>query len=382
MDIAASGSLTQLMLLLQKSMIIGAINILPNAIWLLMALGTIDLALSLISNSAIGNEDPLLIITRSFLKYSFWGWLTNNWTTNMNLTKQWFDMFQYFGIKMAGGELNGVNDPSAIAEHGIYLSLKLLNGILSISSAAGVMGNIALILIKIIFSIVIIACFFWMALQLFLTCLEFYLTSALTVVLIPFGVNKHTSFIGEKAIGAVVSFSIKVMVLQFILCIVTPIAKSWAQIDVLNNDLSPVIRSLFSCLALAFITWKVPQYIQGLLSGSPSLHTGDAVGGARAVAGAAGSVVSGGVGGAVGAVAGGMRIAGYSQAAINSPGGRNNDGSVNWGGSASNMATMMRASMPDQAAQMEGRALFSRGTSLAKESSQRKQAQSQTTSDL
>ena len=55
--------------------------------------------------------------------------------------------------------------------------------------------------------------FFMLAIQVFITYLEFYLVAALSLVLVPFGVFKHTAFIAERAFGSVVSFGVKLMVL-------------------------------------------------------------------------------------------------------------------------------------------------------------------------
>ena len=309
---ASENFLTELMLFFKTSIVAGAERILPDALWLLTTLATIELALALILNR---DEDPLLLITHKFAKFSFFFWLVNNWATGMNLTQKLFDMFQYFGVTAAlGSGGNGVVGPAKIGEIGIHLTDSLNKSIFQISGTDAVMGNIGLILVKIAVMFVIMACFFWMALQLFLTCVEFYLTSTLTVVLIPFSANRHTGFIGEKAIGAVLSFCIKVMVLQFILCIAIPVTEQWT-LEVNNKDLTPLFRALFGCVALAFLTWKAPEYAQGLLSGSPSFSAGEAVGGARAVTGAV-------VGGATGAAGVGLRVAGFSQAAMNATGGR------------------------------------------------------------
>ena len=58
-----------------------------------------------------------------------------------------------------------------------------------------------------------ILAFFMLAIQVFITYLEFYLVAALSLILVPFGVFKHTAFIAERAFGSVVSFGVKLMVL-------------------------------------------------------------------------------------------------------------------------------------------------------------------------
>lgn len=367
--------LTDLMDLFQQRMAGGAEHILPDALWLLFTLAGIELAVVLMFN-VNRQEDPIQLIVSKFIKISFYGWLVTNWVTGMNLTKAFFDSFQNIGVKAALNTTgNGYTDPSHICEIGIDLVSKLLQGIFAVSTSAGVMGNIGLILLKLVIILTIILCFGFMALQLFLTCVEFYMTSTLTVILVPFGVNKHTSFIAEKGMGAVLSFCMKVMVLEFILCIGVPIAEQWAQIDVVGNDLTPVIRAMLGCLTLAFLTWKGPELSQGLLSGSPSLHGGAAIGAARTAVGS----VAGGVMGTAGTA---MRVAGFSQAAVNSTGGRATNGGISMAGTAKNMGSMLWHQLPHRQSQMHWRQQMSQARAFNKEAAAQDAKKAQTTLDL
>lgn len=367
-----AGFLTSFMDSFRDSIVAGGSRILPDALAVLGTLAVIDLAVALMLSR---DSDPFVVITRRLIKYTFVAWLVNNWTSGLNLTKQWFDTFQYFGVKLALGDGGSSEvDPGAIAEKGIQLTDSLSKSILQFSTQTGVLGNVGLIIVKIIILFVVLACFCWIALQLIITCIEFYLTSAITIVLLPFSVNEHTKFIGEKAIGAVVNFSIKVMVLQAVLCIGIPLTQAWA-LDINNADLAPLFRAIFGCLALAFISWQIPEYVQGVLSGTPSFSGGDVMRGAKMAAGAA-------TGAAAGAIGGGMRIAGWGQAAMNAPGGRNNDGSANWSGVAKNMGTMYRQGMPDKLSQQAGNISLASARTMQRESKEREAQRSQTTLDL
>jgi type IV secretion system protein TrbL len=63
---------------------------------------------------------------------------------------------------------------------------------------------------------VVILCFFVLAIQLFITLIEFKLTTLAGFVLIPFALWNKTSFLAEKVLGNVVSSGIKVLVLAVI----------------------------------------------------------------------------------------------------------------------------------------------------------------------
>ncbi|WP_371381846.1 type IV secretion system protein [Sporomusa aerivorans] len=332
-DISSEDALTQLMFTFREKCLEGATNLLPEAMYVLATLATIELAWVML----MSEEDRMMLLTKKAVKFSIWGWLVQNWVQGLNLTGMAFLTFQRFGV-MAAGSSTAFADPASIGGHGIYIVTNLMNNIFSFSGQASAMGNIGLIILKIFMLFVILGCFFWMAIQLFLTTVEFYMTSTLTQVLVPFGTNKHTAFLAEKSIGSIFSFGVKIMVLEFILCISVPMMLTWQQINAEATDLSPVFRTLLGCLAIAFLTWKAPDVAQGMLSGSPSLSGGDAVGMARGAA----SVATGNV---AGAVASGMRIAGFAKAASNQPGGRTANGNVSLSGTAKNAASLFGHTM-------------------------------------
>src|SRR3546814_15330538 len=64
--------------------------------------------------------------------------------------------------------------------------------------------------------VIVIIAFFILAVQLFITILEFKLTALVGFVLVPFALWNKTSFLAERVLGNVVSSGIKVMVLAVI----------------------------------------------------------------------------------------------------------------------------------------------------------------------
>ena len=76
--------------------------------------------------------------------------------------------------------------------------------------------NIDPIVVLFIARLVVILCFFVLAVQLFITLIEFKLTTLAGFVLIPFALWNKTSFLAEKVLGNVVSSGIKVLVLAVI----------------------------------------------------------------------------------------------------------------------------------------------------------------------
>jgi type IV secretion system protein TrbL len=142
-----------------------------------------------------------------------------------------------------------------------------------------------------------LACFLIMAINVFLAVLEYYLFAALVGIFLPFGLLSPTKFLAEKAVGAVVSASVKLMVLAFVTAVIDPVLKNihFAGPEITFNELWSVFLTV---CALMFFCWKAPNLAASLLAGSPHLGTGDLLQ-------AAGAPIAAGMAlGAVGARAG------------------------------------------------------------------------------
>src|SRR5258708_14697023 len=141
----------------------------------------------------------------------------------------------------------------------------------------------------------ILACFLIMAIQVFLAVLEYYLFAALAGIFLPFGILAPTKFLAEKAIGAVVSAAVKLMVLGLVTSIIDPVLSSirFAGPEVTFNELWSVFLTV---CALMFLCWKAPSLAASLLGGSPHLGADHALQAASAPVAAAltpGSMVGG-----------------------------------------------------------------------------------------
>src|SRR5258708_16235550 len=116
----------------------------------------------------------------------------------------------------------------------------------------------------------ILACFLIMAINVFLAVLEYYVFAALAGIFLPFGLLSPTKFLAEKAIGAVVSASVKLMVLGLVTAIIDPVLSSirFAGPEITFNELWSVFLTV---CALMFLCWKAPSLAGSLLGGSPHL---------------------------------------------------------------------------------------------------------------
>jgi len=198
-----------------------------------------------------------------------------NWATLMGSVLQGFVAT---GTAAGGGSgpVNWFSDPSQIINLADTLTFQIVQEIDALPTLA--LGQ------QILFGLVyllIYLTFFILAIQVVLAILEFYLMATLAMALVPFGVNKYTAFLSEKAFGAVVSHGVKLMVLAFIITVAAPVMAG------LHLPPSPTLEQAYMCLlaamTLAFLSWKAPDVAAGLFAGGPSLSAAHTLGTAAVV---------------------------------------------------------------------------------------------------
>jgi type IV secretion system protein TrbL len=166
-----------------------------------------------------------------------------------------------------------------------------------------------------------------MAIQIFISLIEFKLTTLAGFVLVPFGLFGRTAFLAEKVLGNVVSSGVKVLVLAVIVGIGSTIFGQFT--TGFNNPptISDALTLILAALSLLGLTIFAPGIANGLIAGGPQLGAGAAVGTGLAVAGigaAGAALAAGGLGAAGGAIAGtaraGASVAGGATAAYRAGG--------------------------------------------------------------
>jgi type IV secretion system protein TrbL len=163
--------------------------------------------------------------------------------------------------------------------------------------------TIAILLIAWLF---VIIAFFLLAIQLFITIIEFKLTALAGFVLVPFALWNRTSFLAERVLGNVVSSGIKVMVLAVIVGIGSGFFAEFAGAAGGDTDLVQAMSLVLASLTLVGLGIFGPGIATGLAAGAPQLGAGAAVG---TMALGAGSMIVGGgaaLAGARGAASGGL----------------------------------------------------------------------------
>ncbi|HYE29077.1 MAG TPA: P-type conjugative transfer protein TrbL [Allosphingosinicella sp.] len=223
-----------------------------------------------------------------------------------------FRSFAGLGITAGGGGMTADDllRPGYVASTGFEAAHPLLDQVSDLLGPIAFFDNFLTIATLMIAWFFIILAFFVMAIQLFITIIEFKLTTLAGFVLVPFALWNRTSFLAERVLGNVVSSGIKVMVLAVIVGIGSGFFDEFAAAGgAEETDLAGAMSMVLASLSLFGLAIFGPSIASGLVAGAPQLGAGAAVGTAAA---AVGTVAVGG--GA--AVAGARGVAGGAMGAI------------------------------------------------------------------
>lgn len=287
---ADTGTLTTVLTQFLDVFRMGRVNLGGSAWSLLATLATIELILASLWWALTG-QDAIVALIKKILSIGFFIFVIQNYDSLLHTVIEGFIQTGKMASSSGGDGLASVRDPSTIIDAGFFVALPILEHLQSFSEW-DVLFHIHDIIITGLCGLGILGAYFIIAIQVFVTYLEFAIVSTLGLIFIPFGVFRHTRFLAEKAFGSIVAFGIKLMVLGLLVSVTVPVLKSYS----LPAD--PTWTQLFNmlvlCFAIAGLAWHAPGVAAGLLSGGPSLTAGTA--GGTALAGAAA-----GIGGAMAA---------------------------------------------------------------------------------
>src|SRR5262249_5276272 len=130
-----------------------------------------------------------------------------------------FRSFGALGLLATASPLTQANlfRPGALAAAGVTAAQPLLTQLGSLTGFPDVFLNLDTIVILFLAWLVVIVSFFILAVQMFVTLIEFKLVSLAGFVLVPFALWNKTAFLAERVLGNVVSSGIKVLVLAVII---------------------------------------------------------------------------------------------------------------------------------------------------------------------
>ncbi|QFZ84755.1 P-type conjugative transfer protein TrbL [Variovorax paradoxus] len=229
-----------------------------------------------------------------------------------------FRSFAGLGLVASGSGLTQAQflQPGRLAQVGIEAGRPIMEQIGEMTGFPETFAHLDTIAVLFLAWLVLIASFFVLAVQLFVTLIEFKLTTLAGFVLVPFALWNKTAFLAEKVLGNVVSSGIKVLVLAVIVGIGTGLFAEFRTPPGAEPSIDHALTIMLAALAMLGLGIFGPGIATGLVSGAPQLGAGAAAGTAL---GAAGLAVAGGaaVASTGSAVAAGARMApGAARAAI------------------------------------------------------------------
>ncbi len=277
-------TLTAMMSYIQHACVSAMKHLTVYAHRLMYLLAGIDLVISVLMH--LDEADHLKILIKKIIKYGFFIYLITNYNSLLNTLMKGF---MFFG-KVAGSGVSKplteavITNPAVIGTYGLYLIKDAVNVVLGQATATVTSDPVLLMNIITLFAIAL--SYFAVGINLFLLYVEFYILGALSIVLVPFGVNQYTSFISQKVLNAMVNIGIKLMVTVFIIGLVMPfmlsiqlvspeVVKDGKIVD--NSFLQKNLYLLLPSLAMAFLTIHGPNLALSLLSGGSGGFNASAV---------------------------------------------------------------------------------------------------------
>lgn len=251
-------------------------------------------------------DDVIAKLLRKVLYVGAFAYIINNFNWLASIV---FRSFAGLGITATGSAITMENflQPGRLAKTGIDAGAPILEQIGEMAGFPEVFVNLDPIVVMFLAWLVVVLCFFVLAIQLFITLIEFKLTTLAGFVLVPFALWNKTSFLAEKVLGNVVAAGIKVLVLAVIVGIGSGLFSQF-QVHPAEPNIDHALVIMLASLTLLALGIFGPGIATGLVSGAPQLGAGAMAG---AAVGAAGTAVAVGAAatGVGGAVAAGARMA-------------------------------------------------------------------------
>ena len=247
----------------------------------------IDVTLAALFWSWGADDDIIARLVKKTLFVGVFAYLISNWN---NLAKIVFNSFSGLGLKASGTGFTAQDllRPGKVAQTGLDAARPLLESISDLMGWIAFFENFIQIACLLFAWALVILAFFILSVQLFVTLIEFKLSTLAGFVLIPFGLFGKTAFMAERVLGNVISSGIKVLVLAVIVGIGSTLFSQFTQgFGGQTPSIDDAMAVVLAALSLVGLGIFGPGIAAGLVSGGPQLGAGAAVGTSLAVGGAA-----------------------------------------------------------------------------------------------
>lgn len=247
---------------------------------------------------ALGGDDVIARFIKKVLYVGAFAFIINNFNVLSSIV---FRSFAGLGLLASGNTVSPADflRPGRLAVIGVDAAHPILLQIGGMSGFTDVFLNLGTIVVLFLAWLVVIVTFFVLAVQLFVTLIEFKLTTLAGFLLVPFALWNRTAFLAERVLGNVMSAGIKVLVLAVIVGIGSSIFGNFHNAVGAEPSVDQALAIMLAALTMLGLGIFGPGIATGLVSGAPQLGAGAAAGTAL---GAAGLAMGGGA-----AVVGGAR---------------------------------------------------------------------------
>lgn len=232
----------------------------------------IDVTLAALFWSWGAEDDIIARLVKKTLFVGIFAYLIGNWN---NLARIVFESFAGLGLMASGTGFSAADlvRPGKVAQVGLDAGRPLLESISDLMGWVAFFENFIQIACLLFAWALVILAFFILSIQLFVTLIEFKLTTLAGFVLIPFGLFGKTAFLAERVLGNVISSGIKVLVLAVIIGIgSTLFAQFTAGFGSITPTIDEAMAVVLAALSLLGLGIFGPGIANGLVSGGPQLE--------------------------------------------------------------------------------------------------------------
>ena len=253
--------------------------------WLSATLIAIDMTLAGLFWAMAGDEVmPKLI--KKILYVGAFAFIIGNFNRLAGII---FNSFSGLGLMASGSTISQAQllQPGWLAAVGIDAARPIMEHIRTLSGFPDFFMNIDTIAVLFLAWVIVIISFFILAVQLFVTLIEFKLTTLAGFVLVPFALWNKTSFLAERVLGNVMMAGVKVLVLAVIVGIGSTIFGEFQSPTGADPSIDEALALMLASLSLFALGIFGPGIASGLISGAPQMGAGAAAGaamGATAIA--------------------------------------------------------------------------------------------------
>lgn len=286
--------------------------------FLTSTLVAIDITLAGLFWALGGNDDIIARLIKKTLYVGAFAYFITHFNTLAGIV---FNSFAHLGLLASGSTITLADflHPGRLAAAGVDAGRPILAQIGELTGFPEVFHNLVSIAVLFLAWLLVIVSFFVLAVQLFVTLIEFKLTALAGFVLLPFALWNKTAFLAERVLGNVMSSGIKVLVLAIIVGIGTGLFAQFQLPPDTPLTIDQALATMLAALALLGLGIFGPGIASGLISGAPQLGAGTAAGtvlGATGLAVAASAAAVGGARSFSGGVSSAAALASRSRAAF------------------------------------------------------------------